>query len=222
MVHNNALVYGIKAYLEACEKGESVGSVKSGRNIQAVNVINPDSAFDELKHKFPNEFSKLHQNAGTAGNWAELLENLNKTKKSVQQYLAAQNFASLEYIFFDYAQKNDYKAWLYFINLKINTSSQSYLGLVALKATALSDLFGVAKTAILDIAVSDKQFKQFYEQRKRMLKGCADVDMADFVPKIAVCGADRIAYLTDNTKVEKQAVVVSLCEGANISHISAS
>ena len=222
VVNNNALVYGIKAYLEACEKGESVGSVKSARNIQAVKIINPDNAFDELKHKFPNEFSKLSQNAGTADNWSELLEDLNKTKKNVQQYLAAQNFASLEYIFFDYARKNDYKAWLYFINLKINTSSQSYLGLVASKATALSDLFGVAKAAILDIAISDKQFKRFYEQRKRMLKGCADVDMADFVPKIAVCGADRIAYLTDNTKVEKQAVIVSLCEGAKNSHISAS
>lgn len=222
VINNSTLVYGIKAYLQACEKGESVGSVKSARNIHTVNVINPDSAFDELKHKFPNEFSKLSQNAGTGGNWGELLENLNKTKKSLQQYLAAQNFASFEYVFFDYAQKNDYKAWLYFINLKLKTSNQSYLGLVVSKSTSVSDLLGIAKTAILDIDISDRQFKQFYQQRKRMLKGCADVDMADFVPKIAVCGTDRIAYLTDNTKIEKQAVIASLCEGADVSHISES
>lgn len=47
-----------------------------------------------------------------------------------------------------------------------------------------------------------------------MLKNCADVDMADFVPQIHVRGTDRIAYLTDNTKVERQAIIVSLCEGA--------
>jgi len=213
-VTNNALVYGIKAYLEACERGESVGSVKSARNIQVVNVINPENAFDELKHKFPDEFSKLSQSAGSAKNWTELLEGLNKKKESMGQFLAAQNFASLEYIFLDYAKKNDFESWLYFINLKLNTSSQDYLGLVASKADTQGDLLNVAKTAILDIAVTDKMFKKFYAQRKTMLKGCANVDMADFIPKIHVRGSDRIAYLTDSTKIEKQAVIVSLCEGA--------
>lgn len=215
VVNSSALVYGIKAYLEACEKGESVGSVKTARNIQNAKVINPENAFDELKHKFPNEFNRLSQNAGTAENWGELLMNLNKSKKSMVQYLAAQGFASLEYIFLDYAKRNNYKAWLYFINLKLNTNSQSYLGFVAAKSANLSSLFQSAKTAILDIDRNDKLFKPFYEQRKTMLKSCADVDMADFVSKIHVRGADRIAYLTDNTKVERQAVVVSLCEGAN-------
>lgn len=213
-VINNTLVYGIKAYLEACEKGEIVWNVKSARNIQVANVINPGSAFDELKHNFPNEFNKLSSSAGTAENWDQLLESLNKTKKSIVQFLASQNFTSLDYIFLDYAKRSDFKAWLFFINLKLNTNSQSYLGFVASKADTLGDLFGVAKAAILEIAVTDKFFKKFYEQRKTMLKGCADVDMADFVPKIHVRGADRITYLTDNTKVEKQAVIVSLSEGA--------
>lgn len=222
VVNSSALVYGIKAYLEACEKGESVGSVKTARNIQNANVINPENAFDELKHKFPNEFNRLSQNAGTPENWGELLMNLNKNKKSMVQYLAAQGFASLEYIFLDYARRNNYKAWLYFINLKLNTNSQSYLGFVAAKSDNLKSLFQSAKTAILDVAKNDKLFKPFYEQRKTMLKACADVDMADFVPKIHVRGADRVAYLTDNTKVEKQAVVVSLCEGANSDSLAVS
>ncbi len=222
MVNSRAFVYGIKAYLEACEKGESVGIVKTARNLQNANIINPENAFDELKHRFPNEFSKLSQNAGTAENWGELLENLNKTKKSVLQYLAAQNFASLEYIFLDYAKRNDYKAWLYFIYLKLNTSSQDYLGFAAVKADTLGNLLESAKTAILEFAVKDRQFKDFYGQRKTLLKGCTDADIADFIPKIRVCEADRIAYLTDNTKVEKQAIVVSICEGAKIDTLSVS
>lgn len=222
MVNNGTLVYGIKAYLEACEKCESVGSVKTARNIQNVNVINPENAFDELKHKFPNEFNRLSRDAGTPENWGELLTNLNKSKKSLAQYLADQGFMSLEYIFLDYAKRNDYKAWLYFINLKLNTSSQSYLGFVAAKSDNLNSLFQCAKTAILGIDKNDKLFKPFYEQRKTMLKGCSDVDMADIIPTIHGCGADRIAYLTDNTKVERQAVVVSLCEGANSDNLEVS
>jgi len=221
-VDSNALVYGIKAYLEACEKGEKVGGVKTARNIQNVNTINPESAFDELKHRFPGDFRKLSKNAGTAENWGVLLENLNKSKNNLQQYLASQDFTSLEYIFLDLARNNGYKSWLYFIHLKLNTNIKSYLGFVAFKAESLDELFYIAKSAILDIAVTDKQFRQFYEQRKTMLKGCTDVDMADFIPKIAVRGTDRIAYLTDNTKAEKQAVVVSLCDGAKSDSLSLS
>lgn len=219
-INNNALVYGIKAYLDACERGENVGSVKSARDIQIANVINPKNAFDELNHKFPDEFSKLSQSAGTAENWTELLEGLNKKMESMRQFLAAQNFASLEYIFFDYSKKNDFKSWLYFINLKLNTNSQDYLGLVASKSDTQGDLLNVAKTAILDIAVTDEMFKKYYAQRKTMLKGCANVDMADFVPKIHVRGSDRIAYLTDSTKIEKQAIIVSLCDGAKRDSLS--
>ena len=212
---NNALVYGIKAYLEACEKGESIGNVKSALSMQSVTVISPENAFDELKHKYPHEFSKLSPNSGTAENWGELLERLNKSKKNLNQFLATQDFASLEYIFLEYAKRSDFKAWLFFIYLKLNTNSQSYLGFVVSNAETQGALLSSAKTAILNIAVKDNLFKKFYEQRKTMLKGCADVDMADFIPQIHVRGADRIAYLTDNTKAEKQAGIVALCEGAN-------
>ena len=221
-VTNNALVYGIKAYLEACEKGESVSAVKTARSISTVTVINPANAFDELKHKYPNEFSKLSSTAGTVENWGELLESLNKAKNNLSQFLASQNFTSREYIFLEYARRSDFKAWLFFIYLKLNTTSQSYLGFVTSKAEAQSVLFSLAKTAILEIPVKDKLFKKFYEQRKTILKDCADVDMADFIPQIYVKGKDRIAYLTDNTKVERQAVIVALCEGANKSSLAIS
>jgi len=219
---NTALVYGIKAYLEACEKGEVVGNVKTARNIQNANVINPESAFDELKHKFPNEFNRLSKNAGTAEDWVKLLENLNKTKKNIGQYFAEQSLMPLEYTFWDYAKRTDYTAWLYFINLKLNTTSKCYLGYIASKSDTLSDLFNIAKAAILDIGVTDKRFKNFYEQRKILLKNCEDYDMADFTPKIAVKGNDKIAYLTDNTNIEKKATIIAICDGAKRDYLSVS
>lgn len=213
-VSNNALVYGIKAYLETCEKGEVVGHVKTARTIQGTNVINAECAFDELRHKFPNEFNRLLKNTGTAENWGELLESLNKTKKNIGKYLAEQKFAPLEYTFLDYAKRSDYTAWLYFINLKLNTDSKSYLGLVASGCETRSNLLSVAKTSILDIPITDNRFKSFYEQRKAILKNASDVDMADFTSKIAVRGTDRIAYLTDNTPVERKETIIALCDGA--------
>jgi hypothetical protein len=213
-VDNSAFVYGIKAYLEACEKGEAVGNVKTARKIPNATVINPESAFDELKHRYPNEFNKLSQTNGTSENWSELLTEVNKSKKNILQYLGTQRFASPEYIFLKHAKGNDYKSWLYLIWLKLQLNSQSYLGFVAAKAETIGSLLATAKSAILDVNVSDNRYSKFYEQRKTLLKGCNDADMADFIPQVYRQGSDRIAYLTDNTKVEKQAIIVSLGEGA--------
>ena len=221
-VTNKVLVCGIKAYLEARERGEYVQSVKSSRNIQTVHVIDPENAFDELKHKFPNEFSKLSPSAGTSENWRTLLENLNNTKKNMMQFLNSQDFVISEYNFLDYAKESNFKSWLFFINLKLSTNNRSYLGLVASKAHVHGDLCVIAKIAILDIPVTNKLFKEFYEQRKKMLKGCNDVDMADYVSQIHIMGVDRIAYLTDNTKLEKQTVIVSICKGAKSDSLAVS
>lgn len=221
-VDNSAFVYGIKAYLEACEKGEAVGNVKTDRKIPNATVINPESAFDELQHRYPNEFSKLSQANGSADNWGELLTAVNKAKKNILQYLAGQKFASPEYIFLKHAKGNDYKSWLYLLWLKLQLNSQSYLGFVAAKAESLVALLETAKSAILDVNVSEKRFAKFYEQRKALLKGCGDADMANFIPQIYRQGADRIAYLTDNTKVEKQAIIVSLGEGAKSDYLKTS
>ena len=213
-IKNNELVYGIRAYLEACEKGIPVENVKSKLTLENVNVVNPENAYDELKHQFPEIFNKLSKSAGTQKQWAEMLDELNKTKQTPLQYLSSQGFASFEYIFFDYARKNDYEAWLFFVNLKLNTNPKNYIGYVASKTENLSDLFSVAKTAILDIDISDKNFSIFYKQRKTMLINSKDSDMADFVPKVEVKEKNRIAYLTDNTLIERKTIIEALCNGA--------
>ena len=218
-VDSNALVYGIKAYLEACEKGENIGNVKTSRKLTSATVINPESAFDELKHIYPNEFNKLSQSMGSAEYWSSLLEAINKSKKNILQYLAAQNFSSPEYVFLNHAKKKDYTSLLFLIWLKLQTNTQNYLGFVVSKAGSLESLLDTAKTAILDIPISDSRFNTFYEQRKILLKDCNDADMADFVRMVHRMGSDKIAYLTDNTKVEKQAIIVALSEGAKTDYL---
>ncbi|MDI9393665.1 MAG: BREX-4 system phosphatase PglZ [Synergistota bacterium] len=221
-MNNNAFVHGIKAYLDASERGEPVGKVKTALRVANATVIDPENAYDELKYKFPNEFNKLSQANGTYENWSRLLTEVSKGKKNILQYLADQKFTSPEYIFLKYAKANDYKSWLFFIWLKLNFSSKTYLGLVVSQTDTIDNLFETAKTAILDIGVSDSQFSQFYEQRKTLLKGCSDADMANFIPQIYRQGADRIAYLTDNTKREKQEIIVSLGEGAKADYLETS
>lgn len=222
IVENDAIVHGIKAYLEACEKGNPTGHVKTNRKLSNATVINPGCAFDELKHRYSHEFGKLTPSNGSPENWSKLLIEVNKTKKNILAYLAAQRFEAPEYIFLEHAKGTDYKSWLYFIWLKLNLDSSRYLGFIAAKAKTLDSLLTAAKNAILDVDVLDPRFPDFYQQRKTLLKECKDTDMVDFIPQIYRRGDDRIAYLTDNTKVEKQAVIASLGEGAKAARLKIS
>lgn len=218
--NNSAMVHGLKAYLEACEKGDSIGSVKSAREIDFVNVIRPENAFAELKFRFPSEFSKLTQTAGNSYQWIRLLDDLNKEKVSIRQYIYEKGFdRNIDYSLTYYAKKNSYTAWLYFINLKLNMVKGSYIGLVSSQARTLDSLFEDTKNAILSINVDDPYFRQYYDQRKAILKDCSDIDMLDFIQKVSVLGRDRIAYLTDNTKIERQKIIEFLCEGASEKYI---
>lgn len=221
-IDSTAFVYGIKAYLDSCEKGIAIGNVKTARQISNAVVINPENVFDELKQRFPNEFNKLSQGNGSADNWSKLLSEIDKSKKNVLKYLGDQGFESPEYVFLKYVKSNDYKAWIYFIWIKLHLTSQNYLGYIAAKSDRKELLLDTAISTILEIDISDKRFFEFYAQRKTLLKDCNDADMANFMPQIYRRGSDRIAYLTDNTKVEKQWIIVALGEGAKADYLNQS
>lgn len=217
--NNDELAYGMRAYLKACESGEPLGVVRTSLNLNTADVLSPDNAYDELKRKFPIPFNKLYSDFGTRENWQGLLSDIKSIDKNIYQFLSSKRFDPPEHFFLEYAKRRDYDAWLYFIYLKLCADDHSYLGLVASNANKLEDLFKEAKCAILNIDVYDRRFDQFYNERKSILKNCVDADIADYVVKTAIRDKDRIAYLTDNTKSEKQAMIESLCNDAKDCYI---
>jgi len=102
-INNNSFVYGIKAYLESCEKGESAGNVKSARKISGTTVINPESAFQELKHLYPNEFNRLFESSGSNDDWGTLLTALNKEKNKAYKIQ-----------FMNAKREKEKKSWIYY------------------------------------------------------------------------------------------------------------
>jgi len=222
VVNEDEVVYGIKAYLKACEMGNPPGKVKTALRIANVTVIDPENHFAELNNRYPAVFKNLSPANGTPEYWRKLLAAFDGNEKDFRRYLEGHRFSPPELCFLKYAKSNDYVSWLYFIWLKIFANSRDYLGFVVSKTTTSDDLLETAKNAILDIGLSDSRFPVFYEQRKTLLKGCSDADIANFIPLIHRHGTDRIAYLTDNTKREKQEVLVALGEGAKGDYLQTS
>ncbi|MDR1379457.1 MAG: BREX-4 system phosphatase PglZ [Synergistaceae bacterium] len=100
--------------------------------------------------------------------------------------------------------------WRSFLKLKLEPPTNVYLKHVADTSTGYSAYKKRVFCALLDFATSDKQFSEMYTARKTLLKDVRDSDIAEYIAETQVKDSDRIYYLTDNTKAERQAVIKSL------------
>jgi hypothetical protein len=63
--------------------------------------------------------------------------------------------------------------------------------------------------ALLDFSINDKEFNEIYKARKFLLKDIKNSDISDYVTETKVKGNERIFFLTDNTSLERQAIIES-------------
>lgn len=69
---------------------------------------------------------------------------------------------------------------------------------------------------ILDIPRKSKDFKSLYYQRKGLLKDLAESDLANYVAMSLQKGSERVFYLTDNTQIERYAIIEELSRNGEI------
>lgn len=69
---------------------------------------------------------------------------------------------------------------------------------------------------ILDIPRKSKEFKSLYYQRKSLLKDVTESDVASYVAMSLQKGSERIFYLTDNTQIERYAIIEELSRNGEI------
>ena len=102
--------------------------------------------------------------------------------------------------------------FLDFLTLK-RDGGNSYLAFVAVRCEKFADFEREKQHALLEIQPHDPRFEAFYAERKALLKGIPDAEIAGYVTMTKIKGEQRIHYLTDNTAVERKAVIECL-EGA--------
>jgi len=69
---------------------------------------------------------------------------------------------------------------------------------------------------ILDIPRKSREFRSLYHQRKALLKDLAAGDISSYVAMSLQKGAERIFYLTDNTQIERYAIIEELSRSSEI------
>lgn len=116
------------------------------------------------------------------------------------------NHQMLEFAIPNYSSFDDKKKWLFFIGLKL-FGSQTYWSLdyASQNAGSYTDLAKYIYRSILEINHDDKNYKNYYYQRKILLNQLGNPlnDAVEFCNIVKANGKYAIYYLTDNTQKER-------------------
>lgn len=165
-------------------------------------------AFDALKYlivgfSIPKEY-------GTDAQWSQLLDVLNRNKGEIsavfEKYGAAEDLASDIY---EKVNGFEFKNWLYFISLKVNASKiqNSYLRAAIDATESFDSLKKHILSHITEYSHTDKRFMRFYNERKKLVRGFPESDIAIFLNENAINPQEAIFRYTDNTLTEKRHVI---------------
>lgn len=100
--------------------------------------------------------------------------------------------------------------WRTFLKLKLGYTDDVYLKYVIDTSVSYDVYKKQLVYALLDYEVEDGDFWKMYSSRKVLLKDVKDIDIAEYTAETKVKDEKRMYYLTDNTSVERQAIIESL------------
>lgn len=107
--------------------------------------------------------------------------------------------------------------WRTYLKLLLDGTSQPYLQLVIKKSMNYAAYKKMLLQALLFVDDRDAHFETLYADRKKLLeKEIDETDMVTYVAEAKRMGNRRVHYLTDITKVERQAIVEDIATYGNI------
>lgn len=153
---------------------------------------------------------KLHHIMGTEEQWNHLLKDLSHCNKSLDNVF--KKFEIDDNIIDDIpfvVSGLEYKNWLVFLYLKVNvtTLQNDYLRAVVEITDRFDELKNNLLTHIISVSHKDTRFMGLYNARKKIIRNFPEEDIAIFVRENEVNPDESIFKLTDNTLLEKKAII---------------
>ena len=174
----------------------------------AISVSIISSAYAAICYKMKG-FS-LPQSLGSDGQWSQFLTAVKKANDSVdklfEKYGVADDF---ETDIYEKISGEEFKNWLFFIATKLHPDriQNSYLAYAVNSTNSFSDLKKNVLAAITTISHTDRRFMKLYNERKKLLRGFPESDIAIFVKENEIDPTEEIYRYTDNTPMERKKVI---------------
>ena len=202
---------GIKNLIRTFEDG-ATGNIFVCTKLLLDNSIFPvtvlSSSFDVINKLVPNlGFSESN---GSELYWSRLLNDLKQSNKEIALVFKKYNID--EAVFDDLYESltgDDYRNWLVFLYLlkNANTLNNSYLNIVLKNTERSEDLKTNLLCQIIKTSHLDGNFQSLYYERKKLIKGFPEEDLAFFVKVNEEDPNESIYRLTDNTEIERKTTV---------------
>lgn len=214
VVHDVGIVpqKGIKWLLRSFEDGAIENVLFSSDRIFDSSII-PVSvisgSYSALKYSvgdFP-----LPEQYGTDELWKNLLIELRKNSNSLSSVF--ENYGVYDNFEDDIQIKcsgEQFRNWIYFISLKLNSEKiqNEYLAWVVKETDSWINFKTNLLNHIIKLQHIDKRFKKMYVERKKLLRGFPDEDIAIFVKENSIIPSEEIYRLTDNTQIERKQILL--------------
>lgn len=215
---------GIKALLKTLEDG-SCGNVDGSTSLMISDSLLPLATLTGA-HSVVKRFVKgflVEESLGSEEQWQRLLRELNKSDKDIQKVFDKNGIDErIKDDLYYTVSGLEYHNWLAFMYFKMNVDQiqNSYLKLVVEETSRFEDFKTNLLEKITEFSHTDRRFRKLYDDRKRLIKVFPEEDVAVFVKANEIDSSESIYRLTDNTLLEKKAVVKwvaqhGLCEATS-------
>ena len=104
-------------------------------------------------------------------------------------------------------ETNDVYHWRSYLNLMILGTDSPYFRLVLQHSPNYEAYRKAITHAILHVPHTSEAYQALYQERKAFLKAHSEVDVSEYVRDSLEKGSSRIYYLTDNTVLERRAIL---------------
>lgn len=213
LIENNRVVRGdsgkgIKDLLFRLENGQT-GRIEMSSTLSFEESIYPitviDNAYSALMRLF--QYARIEERYGKDEQWAKLYNEYIQKPEEMNKYFSS--YVDHENDIYNYIVGDNYKNWLYFINLKLHTERvhNQYLQYVVKTTDDIGDLKNNILIDIIDVPRNDNRFMEFYEDRKKLIKNFPESEIAFFVSENQINPNEEIYRYTDNTELEKRRII---------------
>lgn len=205
-------VKGIKNVLRKLENGES-GEISASTAMRFEDSLLPiqwvRKSYEALKKSI--DLSRVPEQCGSEEMWDRLLRDLAECDFKIDSLFKKRGLAGFQDAdFHDLLYKEEYESWLFYISLMLNaeSSKNKYLGYVLKNSLGLANFKRNVMNAIIGIPHTDERFLDFYKERKRLLSGYKESELAAFVNDNRINSEESVYKLTDNALVERQEIII--------------
>lgn len=214
---------GVKKLLHDLEDGLS-------RNIHAISALDFSQSlvpvsyiktpFEAIQHVIPGV--ELTDSMGTTAQWEQFYQELLRCNGSLDKLFSRYDCADdFEEDIYEKCAGLEFKNWVFYISLKQNYDriQNDYLAYVVANTDCYEDLRINLLTGIVHIPRSDGRFHNLYTERKKLVKGFPESEIAAFIRENQIDPMESIYRYTDNTKTEREAIISWVAQHGYIAEI---